>query len=72
LITLNNYINKIKEEINLNETELININENIEKLIKDQESINNEIKIISENISTICLDKKMDEYKPLIEKLETC
>jgi len=72
LITLNNYINKIKEEINHNETELININENIEKLSKDQESINNEIKIISENISTICLDKKMDEYKPLIEKLETC
>lgn len=72
MITLNNYINKIKEEINHNETELININENIEKLIKDQESINNEIKIISENISTICLDKKMDEYKALIEKLETC
>lgn len=71
MITLNNYIIKIKEEIGTNETELVNINDRLEKVIKDQESINNEIKLISENISTICLDKKMDEYKPLIEKLET-
>jgi len=68
---LNNYINQLKEDIKTNENELSDNNKKLEDVLKEQESKNENIKEISENISKVCLDKNLDEYKPLIEKLES-
>jgi len=49
---------------------LNNLNKKLEKVLKQQESKNKDVKLVSENISKTCLNKKLDKYKPLVEKLE--
>jgi len=49
---------------------LSDLNKKLEKVLKQQVSKNKDIKLTSENITKTCLNKKLDKYKSLTEKLE--
>lgn len=58
---LNNYIDNIKADKTIKENQIINIQKEIDDTLKTQVKINEKIKDVSENISKICSERKMDK-----------